>query len=128
MIFSENDLSTIVAGEFNAKHTTWSIVSNRNGNKLRRHCDGADYVIAVPNEPTFYGPYRPDVLDIVLNKNLHWDIDVTTLQELSSVHNPMKIEFGKVTKLRIGDDFHKSPKLSTAVRKIFLLPPNSTLL
>ncbi|KAG5868865.1 hypothetical protein JTB14_011693 [Gonioctena quinquepunctata] len=34
-------------------------------------------------------------MDIVLIKNLHWDINVTTLRELSSDHNPMKIEFGE---------------------------------
>ncbi|KAG5880282.1 hypothetical protein JTB14_020028 [Gonioctena quinquepunctata] len=95
MIIIETDLPTIVAGDFNAKHTTWSNVSNRNGNKLRRHCDHSDYIIAAPNEPTFYGPYRPDIIDIVLIKNLHWDINVATLRELSSDHNPITIEFGE---------------------------------
>ncbi|KAG5862321.1 hypothetical protein JTB14_032924 [Gonioctena quinquepunctata] len=95
MIITENDSSTIAADDLNAKHTTWSNISNRNGNKLRRHCDNADYVIAAPNEPTFYGSYRPDILDIVLIENLHWDINVTTLGHLSSDHNPIKIEFGE---------------------------------
>ncbi|KAG5861334.1 hypothetical protein JTB14_025210 [Gonioctena quinquepunctata] len=95
MIITETNLPTIVAGDFNAKHIAWSNFSNRNGNKLRRHCDNSDYIVAAPNEPTFYGPYRPDILDIVLIKNLHWVIYVTTLRELSSDHNPITIEFGE---------------------------------
>ncbi|KAG5867684.1 hypothetical protein JTB14_022376 [Gonioctena quinquepunctata] len=37
IIIAESDTPTIAAGDFNAKHTTWSNVSNRNGSKLKRH-------------------------------------------------------------------------------------------
>ncbi|KAG5862499.1 hypothetical protein JTB14_036198 [Gonioctena quinquepunctata] len=94
MIIAESVTPTIVAGDFNAKQISWSNTSNRNGFRLKRHCDNSDYLIKAPNEPPFYGAYRPDILDIVLIKNLFWDIEVDTLQELSSDHNPIKIELG----------------------------------
>ncbi|KAG5871515.1 hypothetical protein JTB14_035817 [Gonioctena quinquepunctata] len=94
MIFAESDTPTFAAGDFNAKHTTWGNVSDRNGSKLKRHCDNSNYLIKAPNEPTYYGPHRPDIIDIVLIKNRFWDIEVDTLQELRSDHNPIRIELG----------------------------------
>ncbi|KAG5878849.1 hypothetical protein JTB14_022315 [Gonioctena quinquepunctata] len=61
---------------------------------LRRHCDDSNYLINAPNNPTHLGPHRPVVLDIALIKNSVWDIGITSIPELSSDHNPLKIEYG----------------------------------
>ncbi|KAG5874800.1 hypothetical protein JTB14_012436 [Gonioctena quinquepunctata] len=105
MIIAESYTPTIVAGDFNGKHMTWSNTSNRNGLKLRRHCNRSNYLIQAPNEPTFYATYRPDILVIVLIKNLFWDVEVDTLQELSSDHNPIKIELGNDPPTQINRTF-----------------------
>ncbi|KAG5875883.1 hypothetical protein JTB14_000232 [Gonioctena quinquepunctata] len=133
IIIAESDTPTIAACDFNAKHTTWSNVSNRNGSKLKRRCDNSNHLIKAPNEPTFYGPHRPDILEIVLIKNLFWDIEVDTLQELNSDHNPIRIELGDNPPTQVNSTYKITNWVrflseNTAPRKISSLQLNSTLL
>lgn len=49
-----------------------------------------------PDSPTHYSDagYRPDVLDIVLAHNINCAIQLSVLQDLTSDHNPVIIEYG----------------------------------
>lgn len=87
---------TIAAGDLNAKHTLWNSRShNHAGNILYNHIQSNDYIVTAPHSPTFYpsiATHRPDVLDIALIR-LPFPTQVTNLNELSSDHNPILLEF-----------------------------------
>lgn len=88
---------TIVAGDFNAKSPVWhSRTSNSNGKTLRKHNENRnDYSILAPEIPTIHphnSSHAPDVLDIVLHKNLIFQMTVNVLNELDSDHLPVLLE------------------------------------
>lgn len=90
---------TLVAGDLNAKHPDWNArVSNPNGAILRNHQDtNSSYQILATEEPTHFPKNRsllPDVLDIVLVKNLKNDVNLTVICALESDHNPVRIALG----------------------------------
>ncbi|GJQ65865.1 hypothetical protein Trydic_g3967 [Trypoxylus dichotomus] len=103
----ESDLSeifstrraTILAGDLNAKHPTWnSRLTNASGKCLRRFADDFNLVVDASTEPTIY-PHngQPDVLDIVVMKNVNHFHQLTVLNELSSDHNPVLLQLGQPT-------------------------------
>ncbi|KAK9686391.1 Endonuclease-reverse transcriptase [Popillia japonica] len=68
------DTPALVAGDFNAKHRLWGC--------------------RVTNEPTFFRPgAAPDILDLVVVKNIPSAINVEVISELSSDHNPLLISY-----------------------------------
>jgi len=84
-----------MAGELNAKHVDWnSRLSKRRGKLLRDYADGNSCLIFGPDTPTTY-PYKPlatpDVLDIVITKNLTSPVYLTSCSALSSDHLPVLI-------------------------------------
>lgn len=90
--------ATILAGDLNCKHESWhSKTRNTNGRRLRRYADeGLGIQIVGPTEPTIY-PVNggdPDILDIVVMKDVILDCNLTTCRELSSDHNPVIMELG----------------------------------
>jgi hypothetical protein len=80
----------ILAGELNAKHTSWnSAVSNPSGHKLLQLFDRSDFEISAPRYPTPYSPMgNGDVLDIVVHKNIRLS-DVIVSDILDSDHLPI---------------------------------------
>lgn len=83
---------TILAGDFNAKHPSWnSRVTNTSGRALRTYADNNNLAVYGPDEPTFFhrSGYRPDVLDILVAKDVTADIELSTVSETSSDHNPV---------------------------------------
>jgi hypothetical protein len=64
----------LLAGDLNAKHVDWnSRLTTRRGKLLRDYADGNSCLIFGPDTPTTdpYNPLvTPDVLDIVMTKNL----------------------------------------------------------
>lgn len=88
---------TLIAGDLNAKHTSWnSRICNAYGHSLRRLSDHHAWVVMPPDAPTRYHPNGfPDILDIAMGKNIPLPVTVTTLDELSSDHNPLLIQFGE---------------------------------
>lgn len=107
LLLLEEDLSvifdgrnaTILAGDLNSKHPTWnSRTANRNGNCLRRFADDFELTVDGPDEPTHHTPNaRPDVLDIVVMKNVTMTHQLNVLSELSSDHNPVLLQIGDPT-------------------------------
>ncbi|GJQ80516.1 hypothetical protein Trydic_g12407 [Trypoxylus dichotomus] len=89
--------ATILAGDLNAKHPTWnSKVTNASGKCLRRFADDFNLVVDATPEPTIY-PHngQPDVLDIVVMRNVTQFHQLTVLNELSSDHNPVILQLGQ---------------------------------
>ncbi|PSN37697.1 RNA-directed DNA polymerase from mobile element jockey, partial [Blattella germanica] len=89
-------LPVLVAGDLNAKHTFWnSRVTSHRGSRLhefsiRHHCH-----VHGPTSHT-YNPYvrasRTDVLDIVITKDISFQIDLTVCVALSSDHYPVILD------------------------------------
>jgi endonuclease/exonuclease/phosphatase family metal-dependent hydrolase len=90
-------MPTIVAGDFNCKHPAWhSKITTAQGRTLYNHCCKKQIQISGPVTPTHYpdNGNKPDVLDFVLSSNLQDSLEVTTVNALSSDHNPIIIEYG----------------------------------
>lgn len=87
------NIPTIIAGDLNSKHHEWGCrITNRKGRALHTYCSAVDLSIYGPPEPTHFGFYRPDILDIVITKQIINPPTLTVLHELSSDHQPLLIE------------------------------------
>jgi hypothetical protein len=87
-----------LAGDLNAKHVDWNsrLVTSR-GKLLRDYADGNVCLIFGPDSPTT-SPYNPsatpDVLDIVVTRDLPFSVTLTSCTALSSDHLPVLIDTG----------------------------------
>lgn len=96
---------TIVAGDFNCKHTAWN--SSKicpNGRRLFEDSETKGYEVLGPEVPTHY-PYPadhcPDVIDLTLTHRLPNRPRVTVLDDhLMSEHQPILVELGLSTTKR----------------------------
>ena len=84
-----------MAGDLNAKHVDWnSRLKTRRGKLLREYADGNSCLIFGQDSPTT-NPYNhlvtPDVLDIVITKNLSPGVS-DLCSALSSDHLPVLID------------------------------------
>lgn len=98
-----NDLSRIMSGsnpvimaaDLNAKNTIWgSRLVNHAGQMLQQHAENHNYQVIGPDSPTHIPTnptHQPDVLDIVLHKNLPCPINLEVLYELDCQHLPLLI-------------------------------------
>jgi hypothetical protein len=86
-------LSVLMAGGLNDKHVdSNSRMTTRRGKLLRYHADENSCLIFVPATPTTnpYNPFvTPDVLDIVLTRNLSFPVNLTSCCALSWNHLPV---------------------------------------
>lgn len=86
----------VVAGDLNAKHPLWhSRCVNPAGTTLYNHATINDYSVVAPDTPTHFPTFpghRPDVLDVALVKVPNQHITATSLNELSSDHNPVYLQ------------------------------------
>lgn len=94
-IFHSNT-PTLLIGDLNGKHTTWNNLHNNiYGNDIVNLCNNHGLLVFSPNEATHFSPNgSSSTLDICLNKNVTLPLDVTSEDELSSDHNPIKIQIG----------------------------------
>ena len=83
----------ILAGDYNAKHPSWnSRLTLTRGRQLFGHAEDYDYSFLGPQSPTHFPTnpaHRVDVLDIFALKTPVAVIDISTLDELNSVHSPV---------------------------------------
>lgn len=89
--------SVIAAGDFNAKHRDWfSRSHNRSGRQLRDLAVTHGWLVSAPAEPTHhhYATGLPDILDVVIVKDVPLQIDLTSVNDLSSDHNPVLMHIG----------------------------------
>lgn len=90
-IFNTNE-TTILAGDLNAKHTTWhSKITNTKGRALKKVAFDNNLLVDAPDEDThIHEPTKTtDVLDIIVTKNVILDYTFTTINDLSSDHLPV---------------------------------------
>jgi hypothetical protein len=85
-----------MAGDLNAKHVDWnSRLTKKRGKLLRDYVDGNFSLIFGPDTPTT-NPYNasatPDVLDIVITRNLTSPVYLTSSCAQSSDHLPVLID------------------------------------
>ena len=90
------ELPVLMAGDVNAKHVdSNSQLSTRRGKLLRDYTDESTCLIFGPNSSTTnqYNPsVTPDVLDIVITKNLSFPVYVPWCSALSLDHLPVLFE------------------------------------
>jgi hypothetical protein len=84
-----------MAGDLNAKHMDWkSRLTTRSGNRLCDYADGNSCLIFCPD--TTKKPYNlfasPDVLGIVITKNVPFPVYLTSCSARSSDHLPLLID------------------------------------
>lgn len=91
--------SVVLAGDFNSKHKDWCCsTNNTNGNILRRLTNKIGFDVVAPTLPTHfphYTKFRPDILDMVLLKNISLRLgNIETIDELHSDHRPVLFTLG----------------------------------
>ena len=89
-------LIVLLAGELIPRHVDWySRLSTTRGKLLRNHADSNSFLIFGPESPTT-NPYNPsatpDILDIVITRDLHFPIDLNSCSALTSDHLPVLID------------------------------------
>ena len=103
-------MPVLMAGDLNAKHVDWnSRLSTRRGKLLLYYADGNSCLIFGPDTPTT-NPYNPlatpDVLDIVITKNLTFPVYLTSCSALSSDHLTVLIDTTCCSSLQHPPDRH----------------------
>jgi endonuclease/exonuclease/phosphatase family metal-dependent hydrolase len=92
----DGGLPVLMAGDLNAKHVDWnSRLTTTRGRLLRDYADRKSCLIYGPDSPTSIpcNPSAiPDVLDIVLTKNIVTPVSLTLCSALSSDHLPVLID------------------------------------
>ncbi|GFX36543.1 RNA-directed DNA polymerase from mobile element jockey [Trichonephila clavipes] len=94
--------SAFLAGDFNAKHTSWGCVnSDPRGNYLLRYITNNNLDLIAPPTPTRYGTDSASTLDYALIKNLIWPCTADSIPDLSSDHNPVRFYFPRTSNFDI---------------------------
>jgi hypothetical protein len=95
--FFGGGLPVAMAGDLNDKHIHWNSLLTTRGNLLRDYDDGDSCLMFGSDSPTT-NPYNewatPDVLDIVITKDLPSSVALTSCSPLSSDHLPVLIDNG----------------------------------
>jgi Exonuclease III len=102
---SETILSprTILAGDFNAKHTDWgSRANNKAGRKLSDLQNRSNFQIIGPDRPTYIlnqANRQPDILDIAMAKDISSPVRIEVMNELNSDHLPVILHLNEPIEL-----------------------------
>ena len=104
---SENDFNLlnglgnkiIIAGDFNAKHVRFRCnTTNANGHKLCKYTDDLNLIICPPTSATRIPPIgqsgRPEILDLIIIKNVIIGSEIEVIPDLSSDHLPLCFTWG----------------------------------
>ncbi|GFU02368.1 probable RNA-directed DNA polymerase from transposon X-element [Trichonephila clavipes] len=88
--------------DFNANHTSWGCsVSDTRGNRLYRYVVSNGIDGLAPPTPTRFGTASATIIDYALMKNRNWPCTIDSIAELSSNHNPIKLNFPRTPKFEI---------------------------
>ncbi|GIX87229.1 RNA-directed DNA polymerase from mobile element jockey [Caerostris extrusa] len=102
----------IVAGDFNARHTSWNNSHNlTRGNTLKKYIDSKPNTkIIAPTEYTHFNSKNPannTIIDFALYKNIPFPTAATVKHELNSDHFPVLFD------IALSETPHKNPHLVT---------------
>ena len=111
---------TILAGDLNAKSTTWGCrADNVNGVTLRKYILNSGITLIAPDEPTHFPTtlsHRPDILDIMLIKGIPSYPTPKVHHSLCSDHSPITFTLYGLTQspeiLKYTTDWEKFHNLS----------------
>lgn len=95
-------LPALLLGDLNAKNVIWGCNStNPAGTTLYNYMKANDVLVAAPTSPTHFGPVgRPEILDIGLIKGIKQNIEIETIADLCSDHNPIVTDIHFLTKTK----------------------------
>ncbi|GFT56158.1 RNA-directed DNA polymerase from mobile element jockey [Trichonephila clavipes] len=95
-------LDQITNRDFNAKHTSWGCpINDARGNRLYRYVVNSGIDVIAPHTPTRFGTASATIIDYALMKNLNWPCTIDSISELSSDHNPIKLNFPRTPSFEI---------------------------
>lgn len=81
----DSPLPTIIAGDFNCKHTAWnSATIGPNGRLLLDDAERMGYVVQGPETPTHYPhnpAHMPDVIDLAITQGLNSQFSMATMDD-----------------------------------------------
>ncbi|GFS80301.1 RNA-directed DNA polymerase from mobile element jockey [Trichonephila clavipes] len=80
--------------DFNASHNAWNCKNNTNrGRHLFSFANMLNLNIAFPSTPTRFGRNSANTIDIALIKNFYYPFTINSIDDLSSDHNPVFLNF-----------------------------------
>lgn len=96
----EEEVPTVLAGDLNAKNPAWNCRRmNPYGRRLNNLALNSGWDIQGPVSPTYFNANnRPDVLDITIAKSFQHSLEVSTIEDTSSDHNPICVQLGQFEK------------------------------
>ncbi|GFS88200.1 putative RNA-directed DNA polymerase from transposon X-element [Trichonephila clavipes] len=84
----------ILFGDFNATHNAWNCKNNTTrGRHLFNFANMLNLNIAFPSTPTRFGHNSANTIDIALIKNFYYPFTINSIDDLSSDHNPVFLNF-----------------------------------
>lgn len=92
----DRDVPMVVVGDLNAKHSAWGCKTTTSaGRKLMHVSNIKGITVHSPMEPTYFRPgHTPDILDMALSRNFPRHISISSINDLSSDHNPVLVSMG----------------------------------
>ncbi|GFW79516.1 putative RNA-directed DNA polymerase from transposon X-element [Trichonephila clavipes] len=92
--FIQTASNWILFGDFNASHNAWNCKNNTNrGRHLFNFANILNLNIAFPSSPTRFGHNSANTIDIALIKNFYYPFTINSIDDLSSDHNPVFLNF-----------------------------------
>ncbi|GFU75268.1 probable RNA-directed DNA polymerase from transposon X-element [Trichonephila clavipes] len=92
--FIQTASNCILFGDFNATHNAWNCKNNTTrGRHLFNFANMLNLNIAFPSTPTRFGHNSANTIDIALIKNFYYPFTINSIDDLSSDHNPVFLNF-----------------------------------
>ncbi|GFU77349.1 RNA-directed DNA polymerase from mobile element jockey [Trichonephila clavipes] len=92
--FIQTASNCILFGDFNATHNAWNCKNNTTrGRHLFNFANRLNLNIAFPSTPTRLGHNSANTIDIALIKNFYYPFTINSIDDLSSDHNPVFLNF-----------------------------------
>ncbi|GFX91422.1 probable RNA-directed DNA polymerase from transposon X-element [Trichonephila clavipes] len=92
--FIQTANNCVLFGDFNASHNAWNCnhITNR-GRHLYNFVNMVNLNVAFPPTPTRFGHHSANTIDIALIKNFYYPFTINSIDDLSSDHNPVFLNF-----------------------------------
>ncbi|GFS70171.1 hypothetical protein TNCV_2200021 [Trichonephila clavipes] len=92
--FIQTASNCILFGDFNATHNAWNCKNNTTrGRHLFKFANMLNLNIAFNSTPTRCGHNSANTIDIALIKNFYYPFTINSIDDLSSDHNPVFLNF-----------------------------------